>query len=409
MLTEKDLLDHKDQILESVKKSVRQILKENQEEINTLMKKYDEELKNRGADAVDEETKKALEAKITEVNGRIDALQAERKRLTGNPEDILSFKTALMNEIDKNKENIQKMYTGSISKMKMHLSKAVLKDMTTPANLTGDLARTYSNEFVYPPFRKQHMRGLLPTGSLSTGIFTYPEKITTTGAPASQNPEGALKSQIDYSIEMKDAKAVTIAAFLVVSRQMLDDIEGLQSYLTLQMQEDLLIEEDRQILRGTGANNQLQGIEGVATSYTPTTGDEPDYFSILGNASKDLEQLNYDVTGILVNPSAWWNMVLNKETGAGFSRPLVASGQMPLVLAGIPVLKSTAIVDDTSVLGDFGRGAQLLFREGLSIEMSMEDNTNFRENKITFRVEERVAMPIYHPTGFKYVTTFTVP
>jgi HK97 family phage major capsid protein len=397
-MTAEEIKEQKEEIFKTVTTTVRDLLKEHQTKIDTLILKYKEEVANRGGDA-DNETKKALEAEIAKLNGRIDGLQINQKKFTPNVEDIMTFKTRITQTLEENKQKLADIYEGRASRMKMEIPKQIFKDMTTPNNLTGDLPRQYGSEFIYPPFRRVHMRTLIPGGSLSQGIFTYPEKIATTGDPASQYPEGSTKAQIDYSIEMKDAKAVTIAAILVISKQMLDDIEGLQSYISLQMQEDLLIEEDRQILRGTGASNQLLGIEQVATAYVTTT-SETDRWSIMGDAASQLEALNYDVTANLVNPKDWWAMVLNKESGAGFNLPAVMAGLAPLNIAGIPIRKSTAIAADTFLTGTFDRGAQLLNREGLSIDVSFEDGENFKKNLVTFRVEERLAMPIYHPSGF---------
>jgi HK97 family phage major capsid protein len=120
----------------------------------------------------------------------------------------------------------------------------------------------------------------------------------------------------------------------------------------------------------------------------------------MGNAASQLEGLNYDVTANLVNPKDWWAMVLNKESGAGFNLPAVMSGLAPLNIAGIPILKSTAIAADKFLTGMFDRGAQVLNREGISIELSFDDGDNFKNNNVTFRVEERIAFPIYHPSGF---------
>jgi hypothetical protein len=44
----------------------------------------------------------------------------------------------------------------------------------------------------------------------------------------------------------------------------------------------------------------------------------------------------------------------------------------------------------------------LLVREAPAVEFFYEDGTNVRENKVTVRVEERVAFPIFGSTYFVY-------
>jgi hypothetical protein len=52
--------------------------------------------------------------------------------------------------------------------------------------------------------------------------------------------------------------------------------------------------------------------------------------------------------------------------------------------------------------GDFAEGAMILMREPPVVEFFEQDGTNVRENKITVRVEERFAFPIFGNTYFIY-------
>ncbi len=52
------------------------------------------------------------------------------------------------------------------------------------------------------------------------------------------------------------------------------------------------------------------------------------------------------------------------------------------------------------IVGDWQNGAQLLIQEGMRIEFFEQDSTNVRENKITVRIEETIAFPVYGNTFF---------
>jgi hypothetical protein len=71
-----------------------------------------------------------------------------------------------------------------------------------------------------------------------------------------------------------------------------------------------------------------------------------------------------------------------------------------MFISGIPVFKSTAMADDKYLVGDWAKGAQLYVRENPIVRFFEEDGTNVRENKITVRVEGRVALPIYYTDAF---------
>ena len=66
-----------------------------------------------------------------------------------------------------------------------------------------------------------------------------------------------------------------------------------------------------------------------------------------------------------------------------------------MTIAGVPVVWTTAQAEDTYTVGDFTHGSSLLFRESPRVEFFNQDGTNVRENKITIRIEERVAFAVY--------------
>lgn len=71
-----------------------------------------------------------------------------------------------------------------------------------------------------------------------------------------------------------------------------------------------------------------------------------------------------------------------------------------LYFNGVPVYKSTAMNIQSYLVGDFAMGAQLMEREEPRVEFFEQDNTNVRQNKITVRIEGRVAFPIYATAAF---------
>ena len=45
-------------------------------------------------------------------------------------------------------------------------------------------------------------------------------------------------------------------------------------------------------------------------------------------------------------------------------------------------------------------------RQGMTVEVFREDRDNVPKNLVTFRIEERIALPIYLPKGIQYISTF---
>jgi len=250
------------------------------------------------------------------------------------------------------------------------------------------------------PSRKVHVRSLLPVGTISQGLFTFPKETGGEGDPAAQT-QGSTKAQVDFDITMTNAPAQVIAGYVKISRQMLDDVPAMTSFLQQRLLEKYLVAEDAQLLFGSGTGVNLQGLTGVASAFS-------------GAATVDVEQLvqaiaqveasNYSATGILINPTDWASIINTKNTNSAYSLPgsTVVTTDGQLSIAGIPVFKSTAITADKFLVGDWSMGAQIMQRDGISVQFSEFDGNNFVENMITVRVEARIAFPIYYSGAFVY-------
>jgi HK97 family phage major capsid protein len=290
-------------------------------------------------------------------------------------------------------------------------------DMTFPVNFST--ART-SVAYVRPgiielPKRKVHVRELLQVGGMgNNATFNFVKEVTGDylGAPSGSGPapvaEATLKPQFDLKLVEAAVSAQWIAGWVRISRNMLDDVEGMTTFLQSRLPELLLRAEDTQILSGTGVSPQLSGIT-TAGNFTAPTAPFTATIDVeqLVQAISQLESYDREANGILLNPFDWYNIWLNKSTGSvaglyNLPQELVARVNGQMYIAGVPVYRSTAIAVDKFIVGDWSMGANLILREAPRVEFFREDGINVRENMITVRVEERVALPIYGDNYFIY-------
>ena len=185
---------------------------------------------------------------------------------------------------------------------------------------------------------------------------------------------------------------------------MLDDVTGMTTFLGSRLPELLLRAEDSQILSGTGTSPQIKGIM-TSGNFTAFSGAATIDIEQLVQAISQLEALDREANGILLNPADYYNIMLTKASGSGeYDLPTsivrIENGQ--LFVAGVPVFKSTAMTVDKFLVGDWRMGANLIFREPAKVQFFYEDGTNAQQNKVTVRVEERVALPIYGNDYFIY-------
>lgn len=271
----------------------------------------------------------------------------------------------------------------------------------TMANLTsGDPQRQYSQVVVHDPWRKTHVRTLLPQSPLTEAWFTYPKDKETGDDGTAIQVEGDSKGQSDDDFEMIDVKPVTIAAFKRLSLQSVRDLRWLSNYISTKLMHKLLKFEDTKLLTGTGGSNNINGILTQATNYTKTnTAVTSNIYEYLLDAVAQLEGLDYEPSDIVVNPQDFLSLLTLKTTTNEYTYPAlaVAGG---ISLAGIPVRKSTAISRLTGLVGDFSQ-TEMLTREGITVAMSYEDADNFTKNLVTVRIEESVALAVYQPGAFR--------
>ena len=339
-----------------------------------------------------------LKSQFVVVKDAADKLEAKSNRKTMNENQVKGFNATLAESIEKNADVLGKIAAGELKHTSFKMDTKAVGNMTEAVNLTGDIPRAYANQVYGLPSRKVHVRSLLPVGTISQGLFTFPKETGGEGDPAAQ-VQGSAKSQVDFDITMTNAPAQVIAGYVKISRQMLDDVPAMTSFLQARLLEKYLVAEDAQLLSGNGTAPNLQGLLGVATAAS-------------GAATVDVEQLvqaiaqveasNYSATGILINPLDWANIVNTKNTASAYSLPgsTVVTTDGQLSIAGIPIFKSTAIAADSFLVGDWAMGAQIMQRDGISVQFSEFDGNNFIENMITVRVEARIAFPIYYAGAF---------
>jgi HK97 family phage major capsid protein len=342
----------------------------------------------------------ATKASISVVKDEIEKMEAKNNRIKMNQTEVKGFNVSLAEAIEQNGDSIAKLGRGEQKRAGFIMDTKAVGTMLESTNLTGDITRQYANQVYALPSRKVHLRSLLPIGTISQGLFTFPYESGGEGAPAAQT-QGSSKAQVDFDIVMKDAPAQYIAGYVRISRQMLDDIPAMTSFLQSRLLEQYLIAEDAQLLNGNGTAPNLTGLTINATAATGAATVDVEQ---LVQAIAQLESTNYSATGILVNPLDWAAIMNTKNTNSAYTLPAstVVTTDGSVSIAGIPLYKSTAIAVDKFLVGDWNMGAQIMQNQGISVQFSEYDADNFTKNLITVRVEARIAFPIYYAGAFVY-------
>lgn len=283
-------------------------------------------------------------------------------------------------------------------------------DITT-GNVTGGsrYGQLMAPGIIEAPKRKIHIRSLLPGGNIGPGnSFTYMRENGAGEGAIAPTAETGTKPQIDMDLIEDTVQVETIAGWLRVTRKAMNNIPGFISFLQSRLPEKLLRVEDYQILYGNGSTPNLKGILHADNSVDSTSTATVLVEAIIDDISLLEDTYEREANGIVMRPADYYSFFKNKAEGSGeYDLPQgVSFVNGVLYILGIPVAPTTALTAGDYVVGDFRNGAQLLIQEGMRIEFFEQDSTNVRENKVTVRIEESVALPVY---GGDYFIKGSVP
>jgi len=339
-----------------------------------------------------------LATKYNEINERIDAQEMEAKK-TMSGVSTKSFRGAMDAALKEGA--IEAMTKGSSNAAKFEIK----ADMSISADFTGDVAGVQRIEdFKYDPTRSVHIRSLIPNGSTDSQVVRFPKESGYSDGAAAKG-EGVALAQSDFDITATSVNMEKIGTYLRITEEMLNDTPQLTSYLSARIPGKVLSIEDNEILNGDGSSPNLDGLFTDGAAFTTGSGgafyqsvESANEYDVLVAALNQLALSNYQADTILLNPTDLHKIVLLKSTANEYLRNQIYSGVQPTIL-GIPVTINTAVTAGKFMVGNLAQATQLWIREGLSVEFSREDSTNFRDGFVTCRAVERVGLTNYQPNA----------
>ncbi|HEY2023566.1 phage major capsid protein [Paraburkholderia sp.] len=249
---------------------------------------------------------------------------------------------------------------------------------------------------IAPGMNDVWIRDLLPGGTTTSNMVEYPRE-KGGDIIADYQTEGQLKKQSDLQFEMAQAPVVTIAHWLLASRQVLDDVPMLQSYINTRMTYGVRMKEDRELLTGDGATGHINGLIHQAAAFVAPNGDWNSVDVIrLGMAA--VQAHYYNPTFAVLNPLDWATIQLmkNEQGSYLFGTPLAPVSPR---LWNMNIASTYAMPQGQFLTGD-ARQAMVWDRQAVNVEVSREDVDNFRRNMVTILVEERLGLSVFSQLAF---------
>lgn len=275
---------------------------------------------------------------------------------------------------------------------------------------------TYYNYQAGPIMIEQQrltIRDLLAVGQTTLNTIPYIKETSFTNAADMVAEEGE-KPEATFALEDATAPVKKIAVIARVTDEMWNDFPMLRDYINGRLRFMVEAKEEQQLLNGAGTGNQITGILNTSGIQTQALGGDtvPDaiYKAMTKVRVATGSAGGFEPDGIVIHPNDWQAVRLAKDAnnqyyaGGPFTGAYGNNGIAPDMLWSKRVVVTTAIAENTALVGSFRLGAQIWQREGIRVEATNSHEDDFAFNRIALLVEERLALAVYRPSAFCTVT-----
>ena len=245
----------------------------------------------------------------------------------------------------------------------------------------------------------------MPSGdSLSYAAQSGFDNAAAAVAQATSAVTGA-KPQSSIAWTRRTADAETIATWMAVTRQGLADGNQMRSLIDNQGRLMISLEEEDQLVNGNGTSPNISGIldqSGIQT--LDLTGE--DNLDGIRTARRLVKTgtSRLDPTFIILNPvdSEEFDLLKDAELRYRAGDPF-GNGPVNTPIWRLQRVESEAVAQGTAIVG--ARAAATIFeRQPLTVLTAEQHSDFFVRNLVVILFEERLAFPVYFPTGFVDVT-----
>jgi hypothetical protein len=247
------------------------------------------------------------------------------------------------------------------------------------------------------PWRLRSLFRSIPTDLPTVGTL----RSNAETLQVSPQVEGSLKAESTITFNLVNQAVATLATFINVSRQALDDVDGLGEFLNSTLVWALEKKAELQILSGDGTGVNVEGLTTVASAFDTTILSSTlgyNRLDILGAAATQLQEAGYSPDFAVISPRNWFRMVSLRSTTGEYvlNLPTSATGERAYQLQ---ILPTPSMTGDGFLVGD---SSQAIIRQRMQtqVAVSFEHASNWTSNLATILAEQRFALQILREDAY---------
>ena len=338
-------------------------------------------------------TKTVFETEIKAVKDALELKFAADLKVVQDHANLLDGKLQEKAVETKDVDHLTKAIADNIEAIKVvskdkGIQTKVVGNMTT-ANLTGTAPKTYNFDIVTLPSQMVNIEDLARAVTAENGIYVYTRE---TGAEGSIGAaaEGAAKNLKDYDFTACDVTTDFIAGIARYSKKMRNNLTYIVNSIPALLRRDYYKAENAafQAILAAAATASTEKITGKTKA------------EMLINEIGKLQDADYDGTNlIVVKPTDYLSIL--KTAKDDLAAAVTYDGGV-LRVAGVQVLKASSwLPANKYYVADWSRVSKVS-TEGLSLEFSETEGSNFMNNNITARIEAQVGFAVEQPSAVIY-------
>lgn len=221
------------------------------------------------------------------------------------------------------------------------------------------------------------------------------------GEPA-VTAEGAKKAQVHF----KDPTKVTVSLKKVTeiikeSDEYKNDYKFLESAINGRLLYYLALKEQDTLVYDL---LHTSGIQSDSTHWTDATKASELADLILGAAMDIQDETGFDAEAFAIHPKDWQTLLIGKDKDDRYYGGGYFGTQDARTVWGLVPCVTTAVNQGEIIVGAWKTCASVVQNGGVSVDMTNSDVDDFQKNLMTIRAEERLALAVRRPKGFKVIT-----
>ncbi|AZF97644.1 major capsid protein [Arthrobacter phage AppleCider] len=287
-------------------------------------------------------------------------------------------------------------------------SKAASDTHTTGTVFNTPVLTTFDRTIVQAPRPELILADLLGSGTLAgTAISYFIEQGPVQGAFTTV-AEGAAKPQLHIPDPITATDAIRkIAGFIKFTDEMMEDLPFVVSEINTRLLYELAKFEEQQLIYGDGTGTNVLGLlnrSGIQLGARTSGESVADAIFRQITAVQTGSGLTAD--SLVMHPLDYQSLRLQKDAngqymGGGFFQGSYGNGGIMVnpPVWGLKTLVTPSVAQGTAIVGALKQATTVYRKGGVRVESTNSHSTDFTDNKITVRAEERVGLAVRKPSA----------